>query len=342
MISPANSNKADINAENNNSTNNNSRKATGTRIHDIKNGAMLVLGDIVVALLLFAGVLSIYEGLGINFRILEYPDLRAYGIPIGLLLLCLALAAARFWVFELDRRGSDLRPVGTPLGTPPGPRPGMMPQVRFVPPGTSSANENRAPGSAVPVSSSAVHGQPAAGEGYLVQHTLDTYDATALVGLRTTVHNGAIESIGDHHDVRIDLPNLQELRAAAAILRCILPIRLRGFEIRALREIIGWAPAELMVHLGEKAPPKVLARWESEALSMDELTEKRFRQLVCEQVRRKAPHIDHDTGTIAAFKIVDPWSGDQSYELPPVVLNWVQVKQQSGTIDRGWNDKWAA
>ncbi len=158
MTSPANTNMANPNAATNNSLNNNAGKATETRGHDIKHGAILILADIVVVLLLLAGVLSLYEGLGINFRIFEYPDLRAYGIPIGLLAVGLALATARFWVFRLDPRGSDLRPVGAPPNTPhtpPGPRHGMMPQRGFVPRGTSAANENRAPDNAA--SSRALH-----------------------------------------------------------------------------------------------------------------------------------------------------------------------------------------
>ncbi len=146
---------------NNNSTKWGNKEAGS---HDSKHGMMLLLGNIVIALLLLAGVWSIYEGLGINFRVLEYPDLRAYGIPIGILLLCLALATARFWTFRLDRRGSNPRPVGAPLGTPPGPPPGMPPQMRFSPPGSASANENRAPDGAV--SSRAPQGRAAAGESY--------------------------------------------------------------------------------------------------------------------------------------------------------------------------------
>jgi cbb3-type cytochrome oxidase subunit 3 len=135
MSSSPSTNSSDRNAANNNAAG--PKAEGGSRSAKARNGAILLLGDIVVALLLLAGVWSLYEGLGIRFEILEYSDLRAYGIPIGLLLLCLALVTARFWVFEQDRRGSDPRPVGSP----PSPRPGPMPQTRFLPPGSASADD---------------------------------------------------------------------------------------------------------------------------------------------------------------------------------------------------------
>jgi hypothetical protein len=156
------------------------------------------------------------------------------------------------------------------------------------------------------------------------------------------VHNGAIESIDERGGVRIDLPNLDELRAAVATLRCLLPIKLRGREIRAIRRFMGLRPSELLEKLGEQAPSELLSRWESEELPLDELTEKTLRQVACKELGSKAPHLECDISKIAEFRIVDPWRGDPSYELPPIVVNWVQVKGESGSLSGAWNDKWAA
>jgi hypothetical protein len=294
-------------------------------------GAILALANVGVALLLFAGVLFLYEGLGHDFGILDHVRLKPYGIPIGLLLLALGMGIARLWIFEWD--GEDRSQRQAP--SRPAPHLGAVPPLLFGPPPTAPANENHAPSIRIPR-------RAATSKRYLCQHTLYAYDATSLVGLRTIVHNGAIESIDESGGVRIDLPNLDELRAAVAVLRCLLPIKLLGREIRVMRRFMGLSPWELLEKLGEQAPSGLLSRWESEELPMDELTEKRLRQVVCEELGPKALHLEYDVSKIAQFRIVDPWSGNPTYDLPPVVLNWVQVKGESGSISGAWNDKWAA
>jgi hypothetical protein len=44
---------------------------------------------------LLAGSFFLYEGLGEGFRILNYEELKAYGIPIGILFLVLGMWMAR-------------------------------------------------------------------------------------------------------------------------------------------------------------------------------------------------------------------------------------------------------
>src|SRR5215471_20570373 len=189
-----------------------------SRFRDLQGSAILALAHLIVGLLLFAGALFLYEGLGYKFRILGHPSLEPYGIPIGLLLLCLAVATARLWIFEWEQEDRGQR-RGRTAAPPP---PDVMPRLQFVPSSTA-ANENRAPSIGIP-------NQAATSKRYLCQHTLYAYDATSLIGLRTVVHNGAIESIDENGAVRIDLPNLDELRAAVAILLCLLPIKLLGRE----------------------------------------------------------------------------------------------------------------
>lgn len=308
------------------------------RLQGLRDGAILALAYIVVALLLFTGALFLYEGMGVDFRILDYqildPYADAYGVPAGLLLLGLAVATARLWIFGSDRVEGRRRE--TP---PPSPAPRRVtPRLQFVPP-TAAANENRA--TKVDTENIAAPGRTGANLN-LSKHVLDAYDATSLVGLRTVVHNGAIESIDDSGGARIELPNLDELRAAAAVLRCLLPIRLRGREIGAIRKITGLGLGDLLERLGEEAPSQLLSRWESEDLSMDELTERRLRQVVCEELRWRVPRLKCDASSMAKFKIVDPWSGDPTFEIPPVILDWVQVVDETGSVSRTWNDNHAA
>jgi len=302
------------------------------RFQDFKNGAILALANVAVALLLFVGVLFLYEGMGRDFRILDYSSLKPYGIPIGFLLVGLGMVIARFWIFEWG--GEDRRERQVTRRSEP--HLGAVPPLLFGPPPATPANENHAPNAGISKQATTKSKR------YLCQHTLYAYDATSLVGLRAVVHNGAIESIDERGAVRIDLPNFDELRAAVAILRCLLPIKLLGREIRVIRRFMELSPSELLEKLGEQAPSELLSRWESEELLMDDLTEKRLRQVACEELGSKAPHLEYDVSKIAQFRIVDPWGRDPSYELPPVVVNWVQVKGESGSLSGAWNDKWAA
>jgi hypothetical protein len=317
-------------------------KSTSTRLFELHNGAILALANVVVAVLLFAGALFLYEGLGQDFRILDYPSLKPYGMFIGLLLLGLGVATAKLWIFGPDRRDRD-RQGATP---PPAPPRRVIPQAWLAPPSPTAANENRAETRAGKVGAPNIGAhdqcQAAVAQRYGSQRTLVAYDATSLVGLRAVVHNGAVEKIGNGGEVRIDVPNLDELRAAAAILRCLLPIKLRGREMTAIRTIMGLGRSDLLGRLGEQAPSELLLRWESEDPPMDELTEKRFRHLVCEEVAPGASHLEYDAAKIAQFRIVDPWRKDPTYEIPPVILNWVQVTDESGSVARAWNDDRAA
>src|SRR5262245_18089426 len=76
---------------------------------------------------------------------------------------------------------------------------------------------------------------------------LQRYDATHLVGLRTYVYDAAIDG-----EVMIELPRQRELMASAAVARCLMPIRLRGWEIKALRKAMRSTAAEFAKKLGEK------------------------------------------------------------------------------------------
>ena len=57
---------------------------------------------------------------------------------------------------------------------------------------------------------------------------------------------------------------MEELSAAAAIVRCLMPIRLQGREVRAIRKIAGWTGAELTERMDVKASPETISRWEDD------------------------------------------------------------------------------
>jgi DNA-binding transcriptional regulator YiaG len=175
------------------------------------------------------------------------------------------------------------------------------------------------------------------------ERVLPVYDATVFVGLRTTVCNAAIERTEDDGEVTIELPKPQELVAAAAVARCLIPVRLRGSEMRAMRKIMKMTLADLAKRLDEKTAWETVSRWESEAQPVGGYAEKLFRLIVCEELKKDAPGVDYHAGAIARLKVRDPWRSDPDHELPIVTLSLVQLKEQgSGSIIEAWNVKQAA
>lgn len=171
------------------------------------------------------------------------------------------------------------------------------------------------------------------------ERTLAMYDATVFVGLRTVVYDAAIERIEDDGETTVELPKLPELLASAAVSRCLLPVRLRGPEIKAMRRIMKLTLADMAKRLDEKTATETVSRWESESQPMGGYAEKLLRLLVCEEVRENAPGIEYNASMIANLKVRDPWRTDPSYEIPPVELWLLPLKERTGTIIEAWNEK---
>jgi DNA-binding transcriptional regulator YiaG len=175
------------------------------------------------------------------------------------------------------------------------------------------------------------------------EKTLATYDATVFVGLRTIIYDAAIERIEDDGDVTIELPKLPKLLASAAVARCLMPIKLRGSEIKAMRRIMKMTLTELAERLDGRTAAETVSRWESEGQPMGGYAEKVFRLVVCEKLKGDAPGIDYNASMIAHLKVCDPWRVEEDYEVPAIGLWLGRLKDQcSGTIIDAWNEKKAA
>jgi DNA-binding transcriptional regulator YiaG len=172
------------------------------------------------------------------------------------------------------------------------------------------------------------------------EHVLAEYDATALVGLRTLVTNAAIERVEDD-ETTIELPKFDELLAAAAIARCLLPVKLRGGEIKAIRHILGMTSAEFAQKLDEKTALETLSRWENDQ-PIGTYAEKVLRLVVCEQLKEQAPGMNYSASMLAEMKIQNPWKTNNSdYQVPYVELALIRLKKESGAVVEAW-DKAAA
>jgi DNA-binding transcriptional regulator YiaG len=166
---------------------------------------------------------------------------------------------------------------------------------------------------------------------------LEQYDATGLIGLRTIVHGAAIQSIDNNGDETIELPKMGQLLATAALARCLLPIKLRGTEIRAIRRIMKMTLSDLAKKLDERTAAETISRWEAEAQPMGGYAEKLLRLVVCEQLCGDAPGMSYQAAMIANLKVVDPWRRDAGYEVPHISLSLVRMKEQSGSVIEAWD-----
>lgn len=181
-------------------------------------------------------------------------------------------------------------------------------------------------------------GQHKAGE---IARRLDEYDVSALVGLKAIVCDAAIERVDEHGERTVEIPKLRELSASVAVSRCLMPIRLRGKEIKAMRKILRLTLADLAKKLDDRTAPETVSRWESESQPMGGYAEKILRLLVCEELKKEAPGIDYDGSKIAYLTVLDPWRLDADYQVPPVVLTYMPMRVDH-TVIEAWNEKRAA
>jgi DNA-binding transcriptional regulator YiaG len=170
------------------------------------------------------------------------------------------------------------------------------------------------------------------------ERVLDTYDATPHVGLRTIICHAAIERIDPNNEETIEVPKSHELRAAAAIVRCLMPIKLRGWEIKAMRKIMNMTLTDLAKRLDERTAVETVSRWEADQ-PIGAYADKVFRLLVCEELKKDAPGVEYNAAMLANLMV----KSDPDHEVPPVVLRLIRLKEQaSGSIIETWNAKRAA
>lgn len=157
--------------------------------------------------------------------------------------------------------------------------------------------------------------------------TLARHDVSDLIGLRVVVANVAREIIDAEGETLIELPDMRALEAAAALARLLLPIRLRGGELRAIRHIADLTAAELAARMGDKTSPETISRWEHEKQPMGGYAEKVFRLVLGEALRPRAPGIGFEDGMIARMTVLDPWRVDPGFVVPPITLERVRMRE---------------
>ena len=170
------------------------------------------------------------------------------------------------------------------------------------------------------------------------QVVLAEFDVTALVGLKVTVCDAAYEKIDEDGEATIEVPDLRPLLASAAVARCLMPVRLRGGELRAMRKIMRLTLTGLAERLGEKTAPETISRWETEAQPIGGFAEKVIRLLVCDELHKEATGVSYDSSLIARIRIADPWITNKAFKVPVITFHRVKMREQSGAVIDVYND----
>ena len=154
---------------------------------------------------------------------------------------------------------------------------------------------------------------------------LESFDASDLIGLNVIVLNTARLTRDEEGEEFVEVPQIEELAKAAAVARCLVPVRLKGSEIKAIRRILDMTGRELAERL--EAKPETLSRWENEAQLMGGFVEKVFRLVVCEYLKGKgeAPAIKYAAKKIADMHVIDPMRMAEEWEPPPLALELITV-----------------
>lgn len=173
------------------------------------------------------------------------------------------------------------------------------------------------------------------------EERLPVYDATSLIGLRAVVRDAAIERIDEDGERTIEVPKLRELTASVAIARCLIPLRLAGPEIKAMRRIMKMTMAELAKRMDERTAPETISRWE-DTQPMGGYAEKVFRLLVCEELSKEAPGVSYNAAMIANLIVLDPTRVGKEIDPPYIEAQLRDIKEASGLITEAWDGRQAA
>jgi DNA-binding transcriptional regulator YiaG len=170
-----------------------------------------------------------------------------------------------------------------------------------------------------------------------VTHTLTEHDVTDLIGLKVVIANSVIEFTDEDGETSVEVPDIEQASAAAALARCLMPIRLRGPEMKAIRRIAGMTAAQLS-EVMDGAKVETISRWENEKQPAGGYAEKVFRLVMCETLRERAPGIPYEDGAIARMKVKDPWMERPEYEVPAIRIERVKMIRDHSLVETWGSD----
>lgn len=166
---------------------------------------------------------------------------------------------------------------------------------------------------------------------------IERYDvATELMGIAgVSLHNAVVEARCAHCGQlqSILIPNLQGLIAAVAVARALMPLKIRGQEIRFLREALDVTAVDLATTV--EVLPTQISRWENEAEPISPRSEKLLRLYVVDKLA-KYTAIKVNRNAIWLMKI-RAWHSIQE----PLEMNfWLSNKRAAAPRPQKRGPKW--
>jgi putative zinc finger/helix-turn-helix YgiT family protein len=129
-----------------------------------------------------------------------------------------------------------------------------------------------------------------------------------------------------------EIPNMNELMKAVALVRAQLPIQLSGNEIRFFRRVFDMTQVEFAAAMGLESA-ETISRWENGARGVGGYAEKLLRHNLCALLYKHVPAAAYDPETVARMQVRRMPDGTA---LPPLIAESVVVKHDR-TRERGWD-----
>ncbi|UEM19967.1 hypothetical protein JL100_023255 [Skermanella mucosa] len=160
---------------------------------------------------------------------------------------------------------------------------------------------------------------------------LPTYDAD-VIGIPVTLRNGVLRHSCDSCGFEgIELVDSENLSAAVAVARILLPVRLTGDEIRFLRKACRMNGKQFAAELGNDNT--TLSRWEN-GTPIGDFAERSLRDTVWSLLYKRVPAIQVEPGHFKRMEICQPGDGQPT---PRLVLERVRLKDAAR---RTKTDEW--
>jgi len=118
-----------------------------------------------------------------------------------------------------------------------------------------------------------------------------SFDGEALFGMPVTVVDAVFCETDEDGKEIYTFPNVDELTAAVALARALVPVRLLAADVRALRKACGMTAVAFAKAVGMS--PSTLSRIENDAQGMGDYLEKLIRIHVAETLAASAPGVGY-------------------------------------------------
>jgi hypothetical protein len=171
---------------------------------------------------------------------------------------------------------------------------------------------------------------------------IERYDASDLIGLKVVVHGAVKELVDENGERTIEVPDLPMLAASAVVARCLMPLRLKGRELKVMRRIAGWTAAELVYNMGENTPPETISRWENCKQTIGGYAEKVLRLTLCSHLKDQARGVAYSDGMIPNLRIVGPMQDREEYEVPAIEFVRARMRSDDSIVETYMEEKRAA